>query len=270
MKTQASDIPKVKARPKKERHRKRLRLTSTTTLHYCKLVYRSLLFVGALVLYISHLVRSPGEPFTFDFARMSPVWVVALAVIGVVYVVEMVLRFFPARLESMGCQKQFACNYKGEPGTKLKPSFPKSVALVAVIWLAFNAVFAALYFLGIIDQGVLLLISLAYGICDIVCILFFCPFQMWFMKNRCCGTCRIYNWDFPMMFTPYIIIPHPYTWTLLALALALLIRWEVTAYRHPERFLEETNPAMSCQNCTEKLCAHKKHIRKFIGTDKKS
>ena len=59
----------------------------------------------------------------------------------------------------------------------------------------------------VIDKYFLFMVGLAYGVCDIICILFFCPFQTWFMKNRCCTTCRIYNWDFAMLCTPFLLIP---------------------------------------------------------------
>ena len=46
-----------------------------------------------------------------------------------------------------------------------------------------------------------------------------------------------------------------------ALSVALLIRWELTFYLHPERFSENTNEYLRCENCTEKLCAHKKQLK---------
>ena len=128
-------------------------------------------------------------------------------------------------------------------------------------WRRSAPIIAALYFTHIIDAGILILIALAYSVCDMICILFFCPFQTWFLKNKCCGTCRIYNWDFAMMFTPLALVPHPFTWSLFGLGLALVIHWEVTHARHPERFYEETNCSLSCANCQERLCAHKKQLR---------
>ena len=94
-----------------------------------------------------------------------------------------------------------------------------------------------------------------------ICILFFCPFQSWFLKNKCCCTCRIYNWDYAMMFTPLFFVRKTYTWSLLALSVALLFRWEITFYLHPERFSEKTNDYLQCRNCSEKLCAHKKQLK---------
>jgi hypothetical protein len=63
-----------------------------------------------------------------------------------------------------------------------------------------------------------------------------------------------------MMFTPLLFVEKTYTWTLLALSLILVIRWELTFYRHPERFSENTNDYLKCANCNEKLCAHKNQL----------
>lgn len=222
-------------------------------LHYVKLILRSLLFVSVLVFYI--LDRT--EVLTQNAILPIVVWVF--------FFVEMLLRFFPSRVESMGCQKQFARNY--EPvGEGIAPTnqSAKTTALVAVLWLALNGIFGALYIAGIFDRGILILIAIAYSVCDIICILFFCPFQTWIMKNRCCTTCRIYNWDFPMMFTPLVFIPSLYTYSLLGFAVALLLRWEITYRRHPERFSVATNRCLDCSRCEEKLCSHKKQLRGFL------
>lgn len=62
------------------------------------------------------------------------------------------------------------------------------------------------------------------------------------------------------MFTPLFFLNNIYAWVLLFFAVALMIRWEVTFYLHPERFAEETNGYLTCANCTEKLCHHKKQL----------
>ena len=107
----------------------------------------------------------------------------------------------------------------------------------------------------------MILLCLAYSVCDMICILFFCPFQTWFLKNKCCCTCRIYNWDYAMMFTPLFFVRKSYTWSLLVLSVALLARWEITFYKYPERFSEATNGYLGCRNCSEKLCAHKNQLK---------
>ena len=177
------------------------------------------------------------------------------------------IRFFPSGYESPGCQKQFARNYKKSGKTEIRVPDNNATLLIALIWIVFNGIFGALHVTGVLDDGVMLLLCCAYSVCDMICILFFCPFQSWLMKNKCCVTCRIYNWDYAMMFTPLFFIQNVYTWRLLALSVALMIRWEITFFRHPERFSEETNDYLKCRNCTEKLCAHKtqlKRLRKHI------
>ena len=237
------------------------RLSPTSAMHYWKLFFRGSLFLAAVVVYL--VDRSRYEyPLYDDISR----WPVLALIIWVVFVVEMILRFFPSNLESMGCQKQFARNYRPTARKEAKPVLQswKTTFAVAAAWFALNGAIGALYFTGIIDKGILLLIALAYSVCDMICILFFCPFQTWFMKNRCCATCRIYNWDFAMMFTPLVFIPGIYTWSLLGIALALLIQWEVLLRRYPERFSEATNQCLSCSECREKLCQHKTQLQRFL------
>ena len=246
-----------------EKRKKKLSLICG--FHYAKLIYRSLLLILATIAYIVSKKQNADELFK---GYEKNYWI--LGIIWVVYAVEMACRFFPSKVESMGCQKQFKQNYQptGEDIPKLQ-SWKKTFA-VALVWLMLNGIFGALYFTDIIDEGVLILISLFYGVCDMICILFFCPFQTWIMKNRCCGDCRIYNWDFAMMFTPFVFIPNLYTWSLLALSLALLLRWEITLKMHPERFSEKTNANISCVNCREKLCHHKKQLISLMRKIKKA
>jgi hypothetical protein len=169
----------------------------------------------------------------------------------------------------MGCQKQFKKNYipSGKEFEHVpNPGAPKHPTLVVLLsWVLLNGAIFALFFAGIIDEGILVLIALAYSICDMICILFFCPFQEWMMKNKCCGSCRIYNWDFAMMFTPFIVVKSFYTWSLLGLALLLVFAWEVFYRKFPERFYENTNLALACKNCPEKLCHHKQSLRNFLA-----
>ena len=229
------------------------KLTPILWMHYVKLVFRSVLFLLVLGFYI---FGRTAELRNFYILPVT-VWIF--------FVMEMILRFFPSKLESMGCQKQFKRNYSSK-GSGIRPVNQswKRTAMVAGVWLLLNGMIGLLYFAGVLDKGLLIIISLAFSVCDIICILFFCPFQTWFMLNRCCGSCRIYNWDFAMMFTPLIFIPSLYTYSLLGCAIALLLRWEITYRKYPERFSTETNACLDCANCTEKLCSHKKQLQGFL------
>ena len=227
-----------------------------------KLIYRGVLFISALVYYIIFLILGgsyKSGSILFGDIDTVPVFLILMLVI---FGSEMVLRFFPTKHEPIGSQKMFKAHFiPTERKSPLKQS-PKRTLLVFGAWAALNSVFGILYFLNILSDDVLILISLAYSVCDIICIMFFCPFQAWMMKNKCCATCRIYNWDYPMMFTPLIFLvfnPAPVLhYVLIALSLAVLLIWEITYARHPERFTENTNERLGCRNCTEKLCRHNK------------
>lgn len=234
---------------------RRRKISAVSTLHYIRLGYRSVLFL--LLLYSYFLFRvNHGEGLTARMERMP----VLLIITWIVFAVEMILRFFPSRYESPGCQKQFAKNYIKSGSTDIDIPDNHSTILVALIWIVFNGIFGALYMANILDDGIMILLCSFYSVCDMICILFFCPFQSWFMKNKCCSSCRIYNWDYAMMFTPLFFVRRYYSWSLLALSIALMLRWEISFYKHPERFSEKTNEYLQCKNCTEKLCAHKKQL----------
>ncbi len=231
------------------------KLSVVSTWHYVRLIYRSALFILLLISYIRF--RFFSEASIIESVEKMPTIIV---VTWAVFVVEIVFRFFPSKYESPGCQKQFAKNYIKSGSTEIVIHDNNATMLVALIWVVFNGFFGALYMAGILDDGIMILLCSAYSICDIICILFFCPFQTWFMKNKCCSSCRIYNWDYAMMFTPLFFVRKTYTWSLLILSVALLVRWEITFYLHPERFSEMTNDYLQCKNCTEKLCVHKKQL----------
>ena len=242
-------------------NKKKIFWSKTSIMHAIKLAIRSAFFLTALIVYI--IDKTDGS---FDFFSNEKLSTIVIIVVFGIYLIEMLLRFFPNDIESMGCQKIFKKNYIKPINEKEPYDYPKlkGVILTLIIWLALNGIFGTLYWTHIVDEGILILISLLYGICDMICILFFCPFQTWFMKNKCCNTCRIYNWDFGMMFTPLLFIPHWATLTLGAVGIALALTWEITYLCHKERFYEISNDSLKCANCKEKLCFHKTQLSKFV------
>ena len=234
------------------------KLSVISTSHYVKLVLRSAILIATIVLYVISRVKNAGD-FLSNF-KENGWW---LGFVWLFYMVEMIMRLFPSKIDSPGCQKQFKSSFKPTGETKPRLMSWKRTLVVFSSWALLNGAIAALYYLNVIDRGILFIISTAYGVCDMICILFFCPFQTLMMKNRCCTDCRIYNWDFIMMFTPCIFMPSLYTWTLLALAVIILLRWEITYKLHPERFSSKTNGCIDCKNCDEKLCHHKKQLQGY-------
>ena len=234
---------------------KRKKHSAVMLSHYVSLAWRGALFITLLVLWIANRIMG-GETIMYRFEQHKTL----MLILWLMFTIEMGLRFFPSRFRSPGCQKQFAKYYQKTGKTEIIIPDNHGAVLALLIWIVFNLLFGGLHMLGIVDDDFMLLLCSAFSVCDIICILFFCPFQSWIFKNRCCVTCRIYNWDFAMMFTPLFFIVNRFTWSLLAMSLALLIRWEITFYLHPERFSENTNAYLSCAGCTEKLCRHKRQL----------
>ena len=240
------------------KNRAKVKLTTVSMLHYVRLVYRSALLIAFLIMYLKY--RFVGGESVETILERKPL---IITIIWTVFTVEMIVRFLPSKYESPGCQKQFARNYVKTGKTSLEVVDNNAVMLCALLWIALNGVFGWLHMLGILDDGLMILLCLVYSVCDLICILFFCPFQSWFLKNKCCVTCRIYNWDYAMMFTPLFFVQKAYTWSLLVLSVGLLLRWEITYFRHPERFGESTNAYLRCANCSEKLCSHKNQLKRL-------
>jgi hypothetical protein len=200
---------------------------------------------------------------------------------------SMVQKFFPQAITSIGSRKQFKELFHLPPVEKFlgkdlanlsndvfstaffrgsknygilleeKRELNRGALLVLLAWVILNLFIGTLYFTGMINQNMLVLISMFYFLSDMICVLIYCPFQKLFMKNRCCVTCRIFNWDSIMLCTPLLFLPCWFSLTLCAFALILLVRWEIVFNRHPERFSERFNLSLRCAGCREKLCRMK-------------
>ena len=125
----------------------RKKISVVSTLHYIRLAYRSALFILLLISYIRFRVFS-AEPVLEKVEKIPAVLYITWAV----FVVEMVMRFFPSRLESPGCQKQFARNYIKSGSTDVSIPDNNATVLIALIWIVFNGIFGALYMEGVLDD----------------------------------------------------------------------------------------------------------------------
>ena len=132
------------------------KISTVSTLHYVRLVYRSVLFILLLIGYTRYRISS-GDRFTSQLEKMPVIFTIT----WVVFVVEMIFRFFPSRYESPGCQKQFAKNYIKSGSMDLVISDNNSTVLVALIWIVFNGIFGALHMSGILDDGIMILLCSA-------------------------------------------------------------------------------------------------------------
>ena len=132
---------------------------------------------------------------------------------------------------------------------------------VGVLWILLTAAIGMLYGIGLFSAAHLLIITTLFYVFDLVCVLVWCPFQALFLKNRCCTTCRIYNWDYLMLCTPLLPLTGPLTRWACILAAVLFVRWEITYHFRRERFFESSNQALQCSQCQEHLCRYKRQLK---------
>ena len=57
-----------------------------------------------------------------------------------------------------------------------------------------------------------------------------------------------------MICTPLITFPGIYSYSLLLLSVAVMIRWEIALRKNPQYFMAETNEKLRCEQCDDKLC----------------
>jgi hypothetical protein len=190
------------------------------------------------------------------FRRLSP-----LHLLWGIWVLDMIAQLTPVgKNVALGSQKIFRQRFrpaqvKGDPHglRRYIRGATRSAYLVFLLWLALGIVIGVLYHGGILDRMALFMLTVTFYVCDLICVLIWCPFRL-LMNNRCCTTCRIFNWDHLMMFTPMALIPGFYSLSLFILSLAVWCVWEMCVLLHPERFWENSNDALKCVNCTDKLC----------------
>lgn len=132
---------------------------------------------------------------------------------------------------------------------------------VIIFWVLFNlAIILLLDRFGWFNRGIVLIWSLFYFLFDMICVVLWCPLQLALMRNRCCTTCQIFNWDGIMTVTPLLFVPCWFSALLVLASFVVLGRWELAFIRHPERFDERTNASLSCVNCKDKLCYLRKPL----------
>ena len=129
----------------------------------------------------------------------------------------------------------------------------KAAYKVLLLWCALILAIGLLYWTGVIGKTALFMISVCFYVCDLICVLIWCPFRL-LMKTRCCTTCRIFNWDHLMMFSPLIFAGGFYAVSLVVMAVAAWLVWELCIMVYPERFWDKSNAALKCSECTDKLC----------------
>ena len=231
-------------------------MSATRKRYIARLVGRCAILLGCLIL----CVKAPsvfsvlnGRNFFREFSVLHLLWLVWMG--------DMLLQIIPIKNKvPLVSQKLFAnrfrpiltkINYKALREYII--STTKGAYKVFILWCLLIFFIGYLYFKGIIGKIGLFMISVLFYVCDLICVLIWCPFRL-IMKNKCCTTCRIFNWDHLMMFSPLVFMGGFYAASLLAVSLTAWLLWELCVLIYPERFWEMTNVALKCSECTDKLC----------------
>lgn len=230
--------------------------SKTRKIYFVRLIGRIMVFLIVGLLYVfrrDEFAIITGWNF---FKRFSP-----LHILWLIWILDMVLQLMPVKAHiSIGSQKVFSSlfrpikekiNYEN-----LKQHIVQTTAsayIVMVIWVFLNIAVGYLYLKGIIDASTVFMVCTLFYVCDLICVVIWCPFRL-IMGNKCCTTCRIFNWDHLMMFSPFITVAGFYTTTLVLLSFAIWLVWEICVFTYPERFWENSNMALRCSECTDKLC----------------
>ena len=219
--------------------------------------------ISRCVIFVACLAMCLFVPQVFDilegnqfFAKFSP-----LHILWLIWMADMFLQIIPIKNRvALGSQKLFANRFRPiREKINVKAlkahmtTIRNSAYLVMLLWIALIAVIGVLYYTHVINKLWLFMISVAFYICDLICVLIWCPFRL-IMKNKCCTTCRIFNWDHLMMFSPMVFMGGFYAITLVTMAVLAWLVWELCVLIYPERFWEMTNISLKCCECTDKLC----------------
>ena len=231
-------------------------LLSKVTRHYlADFTFRLIVFLCVAALYIF-------SPSLLDFTA-APIPSVPLLVLWGAVLFSMLIQLNPKSRLTTGCLKQYPSRYVPVEGfdpenlSRAVKNQNKGALKVAAVWLFVNGVFGVLYHTGHLRAQTLVLLCAFFYLCDLICVLFFCPFQTFLMGNRCCVNCRIFAWGSWMMAAPLASVPHLFSWSLCAASLVVLIVWEVRFRRYPERFWFGSNRSLQCASCQEQLCRYK-------------
>ena len=218
---------------------------------WTSLAIRVLTLIAVGVYYLVKNVIG-GESFSYT----TPL-IVLLLLVWAEFVVDTILKLVANRHIPMGAKKHKKANYLPTGAEIVQKHDWKKTFIMAVLWGVAIVVFGLGKFLGFFDEGLLILGFLALCVWDSLSVHFYCPFRVFVMKNKCCTTCRIYNWDGLMIATPLYFVHNVFTFILIGLNLILFIWWEVAYKVHPERFSESTNANLKCSNCTNSNCPRK-------------
>ena len=231
-------------------------MSETRKRYILRLIARIMVFIACAFLCFTapeEFEVLEGLNFFREFSILHLLWLV--------WVADMILQIVPIRNKvPLGSMKLFKNRFKPirdrinyEALRSYIIATTKAAYKVFLIWAALILVLGLLHWRGILNDVGLFMVSVCFYVCDLICVLIWCPFRL-LMRTRCCTTCRIFNWDHLMMFSPLIWAGGFYAVSLVVLAFLAWLVWELCIMMYPERFWDRSNAALKCSECTDKLC----------------
>ena len=225
-------------------------------------ILRTILFFSALIVFI----YNPNN--LYNILNCNLIFGIKIYHICWLYLINDVLKvIIPCKNKTTYNGKLFLKHYKEKNNyDKNAVSIQtvinnKNAFNVLLAWICLNSILFYIYFKLDLNKSWVIMLFLFYYWCDMICVNIWCPFQVFFMKNKCCNVCRIYNWDHIMYFTPFILIPNIYTYSLIVLSIISLFLWEYQLKKHPERFLDISILNLGCANCKNECRFNKRKIK---------
>ena len=233
-------------------------MSKTKKAYYLRFIARIIVLIISILLYF---IKPEYFSIVNGFGIFKEFNV--LSIIYLIWIVDIIIQNLPiSNYLSIGTLKQHK-KYMQKTNISLasikklilkQVNSTKSAFKIFIIWMAGLFLVGYLYWTNIIGIKEIFIMCCIFYVCDLICVLFFCPFQKFFLHNKCCATCRIFNWDHIMMFSPFVYVVGFYSLSLFVLSLASMIIWEINHLLHMERFSDETNASLQCKNCKERMC----------------
>ena len=231
-------------------------MSPTRKKYFLRLIFRCLVLLACVAAYLL-------KPEMFDILDGMNFFreVSVLHLLWLIWVIDMVQQIIPIKNKlPLGSMKLFAHRFRPirekinhEALRSYIVTTTKEAYKVFLLWCLLLAVIGTLYYTDVLTKAMVFLISVVFYVCDLICVLIWCPFRL-MMRTRCCTTCRIFNWDHLMMLSPLFFIGGFYGLSLALIAAAAWLVWELCIMMYPERFWDKTNLALKCSECTDKLC----------------
>ena len=115
--------------------------------------------------------------------------------------IGLIIRLVPILNIHVGTKKIYKTHFVQKDYDKSKLNQLKNkdrcgIFVVFLIGLVATGTIFILYYVNIIDDGILLIVSMVYLVLATVCEEIFCPFSYILFGAKCCNKCRIYGWDY--------------------------------------------------------------------------